>query len=287
MTAARKKPEELRSHRWFGVRRPALVRPPLAHRADGLRRATTTRASRSSRSSTPGATSTPATRTSAQRAEEVKRGVWQAGGFPVEMPAHDAVASRSRSRRTMLYRNLLAMETEELLRSYPVDGCVLMGGCDKTTPALLMGAHQHEPARDLRAGRADAARRLARPARSAAAATSGSTGPSCAPATSPRSDWREIEDGIARSPGHCMTMGTASTMTAAAEALGLTLPGRRVDPRRRLAPRADGRADRARASSTWSGRTCKPRDILDARGVRQRGHRRCWRSAARPTPSST
>src|SRR5258706_186402 len=74
-----------------------------------------------------------------QRAEEVKRGVLQAGGFPLEMPAI-ALAEVFQKPTTMLYRNLLAMETEELLRSYPVDGAVLMGGCDKTTPALLMGA---------------------------------------------------------------------------------------------------------------------------------------------------
>ena len=74
-----------------------------------------------------------------QRAEEVKRGIWQAGGFPVEMPAI-TLSEPFQKPTTMLYRNLLAMETEELLRSYPADGCVLMGGCDKTTPALLMGA---------------------------------------------------------------------------------------------------------------------------------------------------
>ena len=73
-----------------------------------------------------------------QRAEEVKRGVWQAGGFPVEMPAI-SLAEPFQKPTTMMYRNLLAMETEELLRSYPADGCVLMGGCDKTTPALHHG----------------------------------------------------------------------------------------------------------------------------------------------------
>ena len=74
-----------------------------------------------------------------ERAEEVKRGIWQAGGFPVEMPAM-SLSEPFQKPTTMLYRNLLAMETEELLRSYPADGCVLMGGCDKTTPALIMGA---------------------------------------------------------------------------------------------------------------------------------------------------
>ena len=74
-----------------------------------------------------------------ERANDVKRGVWQAGGFPVEMPAI-TLGETFQKPTTMMYRNLLAMETEELLRSYPADGCVLLGGCDKTTPALLMGA---------------------------------------------------------------------------------------------------------------------------------------------------
>ncbi len=105
-----------------------------------------------------------------ERAEQVRRGVWQAGGFPLEFGV--ATLSETFQKPTpMLYRNLLAMETEELLRSYPVDGAVLMGGCDKTTPALLMGAASaglpaiFVPA-GLRAGRADAARQLPRrPAR--------------------------------------------------------------------------------------------------------------------------
>src|SRR5918911_5427090 len=74
-----------------------------------------------------------------ERAEEVKRGVWQAGGFPVELPAM-SLSEPFVKPTTMLYRNFLAMETEELLRSHPIDGAVLMGGCDKTTPGLLMGA---------------------------------------------------------------------------------------------------------------------------------------------------
>ena len=73
------------------------------------------------------------------RAEEVKRGIWQAGGFPIEMPAL-SLAEPFQKPTTMLYRNLLAMEAEELLRSNPVDGVVLLGGCDKTVPALMMGA---------------------------------------------------------------------------------------------------------------------------------------------------
>ena len=96
-----------------------------------------------------------------QRVEDVKRGVWQAGGFPIEVPAI-SLSEPMMKPTTMLYRNLLAMEAEEVLRAYPVDGAVLMGGCDKTTPGLLMGALQHEPAVHLRAGRADAHGALAR-----------------------------------------------------------------------------------------------------------------------------
>ncbi len=95
------------------------------------------------------------------RVEDVKRGVLQAGGFPVELPAISLSESTVKP-TTMLYRNFLAMETEELIRSQPVDGVVLMGGCDKTTPGLDPRRHQRGRAGDLRAGRADAARQLAR-----------------------------------------------------------------------------------------------------------------------------
>ena len=83
-----------------------------------------------------------------QRVEEVKRGVWQAGGFPVEMPAM-SLSEPFQKPTTMLYRNLLAMETEELLRSYPVDGAVLMGGCDKTTPGAAHGRHRRWTCRSI------------------------------------------------------------------------------------------------------------------------------------------
>ena len=95
------------------------------------------------------------------RAEDVKRGVHQAGGFPLELPAM-SLAEVFVKPTTMLYRNFLAMETEELLRSHPIDGAVLMGGCDKTAPALLMGAISMGIPCDPRAGRPDAARQLAR-----------------------------------------------------------------------------------------------------------------------------
>jgi dihydroxyacid dehydratase/phosphogluconate dehydratase len=165
--------------------------------------------------------------------------VLQAGGFPLELPAISLSESFVKP-TTMLYRNLLAMETEELLRSHPVDGAVLMGGCDKTTPGLLMGASQHGPALHLPAGRPDAARQLAGQVLGSGS-TPGSTGTSAAPATSPSSEWLEIEGGIARSHGTCMTMGTAATMMGIAEALGLTLPGRQQRSRRRRQPPAHGR----------------------------------------------
>ena len=265
--ATRKKPEDLRSHRWFGVDDLRSFGHRSRTAPDGLRRRGLP-ASRSSRSSTPGATSTPATRISASACEEVKRGVWQAGGFPVEMPAL-SLSEPFVKPTTMLYRNLLAMESEELLRSYPVDGAVLLGGCDKTTPALLMGATQHEPAGDLRArpGRCCAATGAAR--RSAPAPTPGSTGTSGAPATSPRPTGPRSRTASPARPAHCMTMGTASTMTAVAEALGLTLPGASSIPAADSGHAAHGRGLPGGASSRWSGRTCKPSRDPDA-GQRSR-----------------
>src|SRR5256714_14126156 len=157
------------------------------------------------------------------RAEEVKRGVWQAGGFPIELPAV-ACAEPFQKPSTMMYRNFLAMETEELLRSYPADGCVLMGGCDKTTPALVMGAlSMGLPTIYLPAGP------MLRGNWHGQVLGSGSDSrkywAELRAGTITENDWEEIEEGIARSPGHCMTMGTASTMTSAVEALGLALPG--------------------------------------------------------------
>jgi len=158
-----------------------------------------------------------------QRAEDVKRGVWSAGGFPVELPAM-SLSEPFQKPTTMLYRNLLAMETEELLRSYPVDGAVLMGGCDKTTPGLLMGATSMDlPSLFMPAGP------MLRGHWGGTTLGSGSDTwkywADLRAGAITEEDWQEIENGIARSPGHCMTMGTASTMTSAAEALGVTLPG--------------------------------------------------------------
>jgi dihydroxy-acid dehydratase len=193
------------------------------------------------------------------RAEEVKRGVWQSGGFPVELPAM-MVTETYMKPSPMMYRNFLAMETEELLRSQPIDGAVLMGGCDKTTPGLLMGAiSMNLPAIYLPAGP------MLRGNWNGQVLGSGSDvwkfwAEKCAGIISD-CQWSEMEDGIARSPGHCMTMGTASTMTALAETLGLTLPGASSIPavdanHARMATKCGRRI----VEMVWED--LKPRDIL-------------------------
>ncbi len=157
------------------------------------------------------------------RVEDVKRGVLQAGGFPVELPAL-AVDESFTKPTSMLYRNMLAMETEENIRSHPLDGVVLMGGCDKTTPALIMGAlSAGVPMIYLPAGpmlRGNYAGKIL---------GSGSDAwkywDERRAGNITDEEWLGVEGGIARSYGTCMTMGTASTMTSIAEAMGLTLPG--------------------------------------------------------------
>jgi dihydroxy-acid dehydratase len=158
-----------------------------------------------------------------ERAEAVKRGVLIAGGFPVELPAM-SLGEVMVKPTTMLYRNFLAMETEELLRSLPVDGAVLMGGCDKTTPGLLMGAFSMDlPAIFLPAG--PMLPGSWRGTRLGVGTHTRKYWDELRAGTIDVAQWHEIEAGIARSPGTCMTMGTASTMTALAEALGFVLPG--------------------------------------------------------------
>ncbi len=163
-----------------------------------------------------------------ERAEEVKRGVWQAGGFPVEIPVL-SLSEMFVKPTAMIHRNLLAMETEEVLRSQPIDGAVLMGGCDKTVPGLLMGAISADlPAVFLPAGPMLAGRWREHRLGSGTdvwkfwAERQAGCLSECA--------WRQIEEGIARSPGTCMTMGTASTMAALVETLGLALPGSATIP---------------------------------------------------------
>jgi dihydroxy-acid dehydratase len=158
-----------------------------------------------------------------QRAQEVKRGVWQAGGFPVELPAM-SLGEPFMKPSTMLYRNLLAMEAEELLRANPVDGVVLLGGCDKTVPGLVMGAaSMNLPAIFVPAGPMLRGHWRDQPLGSGS--DTWKYWADLRAGVIDQQDWEEIEDGIARSPGTCMTMGTASTMAAIAESLGMTLPG--------------------------------------------------------------
>jgi dihydroxy-acid dehydratase len=157
------------------------------------------------------------------RAEDVKRGILQAGGLPVELPAM-SLAEPMVKPTTMLYRNFLAMETEELLRSHPIDGAVLMGGCDKTTPGLVMGAiSMGLPAIYVPAG--PALRGNWRGQTLGSGSDAWRYWDEKRAGTITEEDWAEIEGGISRSHGTCMVMGTAATMMATAEALGLALPG--------------------------------------------------------------
>jgi len=218
----RRKPAQLRSHRWFGV--DDLRAFGHRSRAKQMGYATADFAGKPVIAIINTWSDLNACHMHfRQRAEEVKRGVWQAGGFPVELPAM-SLAEPIVKPTTMLYRNFLAMEVEELLRSHPIDGTVLMGGCDKTTPALLMAATSMDlPAIFLPAGPALRG--------NWAGQTLGSGSDAWKywaerrAGTIDADTWEAIENGISRSPGTCMTMGTASTMTAVAEALGLVLPG--------------------------------------------------------------
>ena len=163
-----------------------------------------------------------------ERAQKVREGVLRAGGWPIELPAM-SLGEVWVKPTTMLYRNFLAMETEELIRSHPIDGVVLMGGCDKTTPALLMGAFSTNlPSIFIPAG---------------ASSNSSFQGQKVGTGTHTMKfwnerragrfgddDWQELESCMTRSPGTCNTAGTATTMTAVAEVLGFTLPGAQSIP---------------------------------------------------------
>ncbi|SCY15875.1 L-arabinonate dehydratase [Rhizobium sp. NFACC06-2] len=158
-----------------------------------------------------------------ERVKDVKRGVLQAGGFPVEMPSLSVDESFTKP-TSMLYRNMLAMETEEMIRSHPLDGVVLMGGCDKTTPGLVMGAiSAGVPMIYLPAGPMLRGNYAGKVLGSGSDAWKYWDERRAGNVTD--EEWRGVQGGIARSAGVCMTMGTASTMTAITDALGLTLPG--------------------------------------------------------------
>jgi len=256
----RKKPHELRSHRWYGAN---------DLRAFGHRSRTAQMGyDRSDYAGKPviailntWSDANTCHTHFRQRAEEIKRGVWQAGGFPMEMPAI-SLGEQLQKPTTMMYRNLLAMETEELLRSYPADAAVLMGGCDKTTPGLIMGAtSMNLPAIYMPAGPM-----LSGHWRNQTLGSGSDTWKYWAELRAgniAEKDWQEIEDGIARSPGTCMTMGTAATMMSIAEALGLTLPGASSIP----APDSNhskmaALTGRRIVEMVWED--LKPRDILTA-----------------------
>jgi dihydroxy-acid dehydratase len=254
----RKSPEELRSHRWLGVqdlrsfghrsrlrqmgydaidwgRRPVIgiintwsdINPCHAH----LR----------------------------ARVEDVKRGVLQAGGFALELPAI-SLSEPFVKPTTMLYRNFLAMETEELLRSHPIDGAILLGGCDKTTPGLIMGAiSMGLPAIFVPAGP------MLRGHWRGQTLGSGSDAwkywDEKRAGKISEADWAEIENGIARSFGTCMTMGTAATMMSIAEALGLTLPNASALPAADSGhPRMAAAAGRRIVDMVWEDLT--PQKVL-------------------------
>ena len=198
------------------------------------------------------------------RVEDVKRGVYQAGGFPIELPAL-SLAEVFVKPTTMLYRNMLAMETEELIRSHPVDGVVLMGGCDKTTPGLVMGAISaglpliYMPAGPMLRGNY-------RGEHLGSGSDAWKYWDERRAGTITAEEWTGVEAGIARSYGHCMTMGTASTMTGITEALGLILPGGSSVPAPdaghiRLASATGRRA----VEMVWEDLT--PAEIIDRRAV--------------------
>lgn len=158
-----------------------------------------------------------------ERAEAVKRAVWAAGGYPVELPAL-SVGEVMVKPTTMLYRNFLAMETEELLRSHPIDGAVLLGGCDKSTPALLMGAISMDipmlfcPAGPMSNGQWHGVK-------SGAGTHTKKYWDALRLGQITQHDWIDLEGAMTRSNGTCNTMGTASTMTSIVDAMGFTLPG--------------------------------------------------------------
>ena len=255
-----RKPEQLRSHRWFG-----------AHdlRAFGHR----SRAKQMGYAAADFAGKpviaivntwsdlNPCHMHLRTRAEEVKRGVWQAGGFPVELPAL-SLGETFMKPSTMFYRNLLAMEVEELLRSNPVDGAVLLGGCDKTVPAMVMGAtSMNLPTIFLPAG--PMLRGNYRSNVLGSGSDSWKYWAELRAGNITEADWEEVEEGIARSYGTCMTMGTASTMAAAVETLGLSLPGASSIP---AADSSHGRlataCGRRIVEMVWED--LKPRDLLSA-----------------------
>jgi len=258
---AKRSPEQLRSHRWFGV----TDLRSFGHRSRTLQMGY----AREDFMGKPviaiintWSDINPCHSHFRVRVEDVKRGVWQAGGFPIELPAL-SLSENFVKPTTMLYRNLLALEVEELLRSHPVDGAVLMGGCDKTTPATIMGAiSMNLPMIFMPAGP------MIRGHHAGTILGSGSDiwkyWAEKEAGTITSQQWNDMEAGIARSPGTCMTMGTASTMTSIVETLGLSLPGAASIPAVDAAhPRMASLSGRRIVEMVWDD--LKPSNILTRR----------------------
>ncbi len=194
------------------------------------------------------------------RAEAVKRGVWQAGGYPVELPAL-SVGEVMVKPTTMLYRNFLAMECEELLRSHPIDGAVLLGGCDKSTPALLMGAFSMDipvifcPAGPMSNGQW-------RGMKTGAGTHTKKYWDELRAGNITRDDWVDLESRMTRSAGTCNTIGTASTMTSIVDAMGMTLSGASSIPATDSGhPRMASACGERVVEMVWED--CKPSTLLN------------------------
>jgi L-arabonate dehydrase len=176
-------------------------------------------------------------------AERVKHGIYEAGGLPLEFPVFSTGESALRP-TAMMYRNLAAMDAEEAMRANPIDGVVLMVGCDKTTPALLMGAASVDiPAIVVTGG--PMLNGWFRGERVGSGTALWQMSEAIKAGTMSREDFLEAEQAMSRSPGSCNTMGTASTMASMAEALGMALSGNAaipaVDSRRRVMAQLTGR----------------------------------------------
>lgn len=198
------------------------------------------------------------------RAEAVKRGIWQAGGYPIELPAL-SVGEVMVKPTTMLYRNFLAMEAEELLRSHPVDGCVLLGGCDKSTPGLLMGAiSMNIPAIFCPAGPMSNGRWRGKI--TGAGTHTKKYWNDLQTGEITKDDWIDLESRMTRSNGTCNTMGTASTMTSIVDAMGLCPTGASSIPAADSGhPRLASWCGERAVEMVWED--LKPSDILDERSI--------------------
>src|SRR5215831_16687285 len=169
-------------------------------------------------------------------ADHVKRGVYEAGGFPLEFPVMSLGETLMRP-TTMLFRNLVSMDVEESIRANPIDGVVLLAGCDKTTPALLMGAASCDlPALMLSGGPMLNGKFRGQDIGSGTDVWKFSEDVRAGAMS--ECDFLQAESGMSRSAGTCNTMGTASTMSAIVEGLGMSLPNNSalpaVDARRRV-----------------------------------------------------